>query len=197
MLPRAYQTSLAEIFNLSNLHLSQNLYMIQHKYCSFYITGPVHQQKTWHVNKRVKRLQSQWLTSDIRWPSDVRNEKATVEQDAGRCSWLALEKHAALAAKGGTHLLRSPGRSLLQSPLENLAQILDTEARISAGGQRGDREQHRPRQNQSKHQPTTTSTGHMYIYNRENQQRAWNMKKRERKTEIRKIQAFQTFIWSE
>lgn len=84
--------------------------------------------------------------------------------DAGRCSWLALEKHAAHAAKGWTHLLRSPGRSLLQSPLENLAQILDTEARISAGGQRGDREQHRPRQNQSKHQPTTTSTGHMYIY---------------------------------
>lgn len=83
--------------------------------------------------------------------------------------------------RGRTHLLRSPGRSLLQSPLENLAQILDTEARISARGQRGDREQHRPRQNQSKHQPTTTSTGHVYIYNRENQQRAWNMtKERER-----------------
>lgn len=116
-----------------------------------------------HVNKRVKRLQSQWLTSNKRWLSKVRNVEAMVEQDAGRCSWLALEKHAAHAAKGGTHLLRSPGRSLLQSPLENLAQILDTEARISAGGQRGDREQHRPRQNQSKHQPTTTSVEHIHI----------------------------------
>lgn len=138
-------------------------------------------------NKRVKRLQSQWLKSDNR------NEEAMVEQDAGRCSWLALEKHAAHAAKGGTHLLRSPGRSLLQSPLENLAQILDTEARISAGGQRGDREQHRPRQNQSKHQPTTTSTGHMYIYNRDNQQRAWNMKKRERERERLKSEIYKHF----
>lgn len=71
------------------------------------------------------------------WHLTLGNEEAMVEQDAGRCSWLALEKHAAHAAKGGTHLLRSPGRSLLQSPLENLAQILDTEARISAGVKEG------------------------------------------------------------
>lgn len=34
--------------------------------------------------------------------------------------------------KGRTHLLRSPGRPLLLSPLENLAQILHTKPRISA-----------------------------------------------------------------
>lgn len=44
-----------------------------------------------------------------------------------------LKKHAAHSfKKGRTHLLRSPGRPLLLSPLENLAQILHTKPRISA-----------------------------------------------------------------
>ncbi len=138
-------------------------------------------------NKRVKRLQSQWLTSDIR------NEEAMVEQDAGRCSWLALEKHAAHAAKGGTHLLRSPGRSLLQSPLENLAQILDTEARIRAGGQRGQRTT--PAQTE----PVQTSTHnhkhrtHVHIQQRKPAESMEYEKEREKERERLKSEIYKHF----
>lgn len=97
-------------------------------------------------------VQTHWQTTS--WLSAAWQEAMVEEEDAGRCSWLALEKHAAHAAKGGTHLLRSPGRPLLKSPLENLAQILDTEARISA--KRGVKEGQRATPAQT--EPVQTST---------------------------------------
>lgn len=51
--------------------------------------------------------------------------------------WLG-EACSSLGQTGRTHLLRSPGRPLLLSPLENLGQILHTEGRISAAWGRWD-----------------------------------------------------------
>lgn len=72
--------------------------------------------------------------------------------------WLG-EACSSLEKKGRTHLLRSPGRPLLLSPLENLAQILITKKNTKLVPQKGgQREGHRPRHNQSEHQPIKQQT---------------------------------------
>ncbi len=107
-----------------------------------------------------------------------------VEQDAGRCSGLALEKHAAHAAKGRNPPSPLPGPISVTISIREFSPNTDTEARISAGGQRGDREQHRPNRTSPNINPQPQAPDTCTYTDRENPQRAWNMKReRERERE--------------